>query len=133
MGAHTHTNLYNMVDAGGSRCLLQGASWQSGYFKLALMGRNIQVRFGLKVVLESWDWIDLGIATNYVWFIEAQNQEKIFTNQIKSSKNQMKLRLTYISQKLVVMPKNIQSQDSKTTFKQNLACIFLSVRANLLI
>ena len=115
MGAHTHTNLYNMVDAGGSRCLLQGASWQSGYFKLALMGRNIQVRFGLKVVLESWDWIDLGIATNYVWFIEAQNQEKIFTNQIKSSKNQMKLRVVYnwsnrgrtvsISQKLVVMAK----------------------------
>ena len=115
MGAHTHTHLYNMVDAGGSRCLLQGASWQSGYFKLALMGRNIQVRFGLKVVLESWDWIDLGIATNYVWFIEAQNQEKIFTNQIKSSKNQMKLRVVYnwsnrgrtvsISQKLVVMAK----------------------------
>ena len=33
--------------------------------------------------------------------------------------------------KLVVMPKNIQCQDSKTTFKQNLSCIFLSVRINL--
>ena len=28
------------------------------------------------------------------------------------------------------MPKNIQSQDSKTTFKQNLTCIFLSARVN---
>ena len=53
----------------------------------------------------------------------------------------MKLRVIYIwsnrgrtvsiSQKLVVMPKNIQSQDSKTTFKQNLTCIFLSARVNL--
>ena len=33
--------------------------------------------------------------------------------------------------KLVVMPKNIQSQHSKSTFKQNLTCIFLSVRVNL--
>ena len=29
------------------------------------------------------------------------------------------------------MHKNIQSQDSQTTFKPNLTCIFLSVRANL--
>ena len=40
-------------------------------------------------------------------------------------------RTVSISQKLVVMPKIIQSQDSKTTFKQNLTCIFLPVRANL--
>ena len=33
--------------------------------------------------------------------------------------------------KLVFMPKNIQSQHSKSTFKQNLTCIFLSVRVNL--
>ena len=33
--------------------------------------------------------------------------------------------------KLVVMPKNIQSQHSKSTFKQNPTCIFLSVRVNL--
>ena len=33
--------------------------------------------------------------------------------------------------KLVLMPKNIQSQHSKSTFKQNLTCIFLSVRVNL--
>ena len=33
--------------------------------------------------------------------------------------------------KLVVIPKNIQSQDSKTTFKQNIACIFLSAGVNL--
>ena len=36
-----------------------------------------------------------------------------------------------ISQKLVVLPKNIQSQDSKTTCKQNLTCISQPVRANL--
>ena len=29
------------------------------------------------------------------------------------------------------MPKNIQSQHSKSTIKQNLTCIFLSVRVNL--
>ena len=33
--------------------------------------------------------------------------------------------------KLINMPKNIQSQDSKTTFKQNLSFIFLSARVNL--
>ena len=33
--------------------------------------------------------------------------------------------------KLVVMPKNIQSQHSKSTFKQNLTCILLFVRVNL--
>ena len=38
-------------------------------------------------------------------------------------------RTVSISQKLVVMPKNIQSQHSKTTFQQNLTCIFLPVRA----
>ena len=57
------------------------------------------------------------------------------------SKNQMKLKVIYIwfnrgrtvsiLQKLVAMPKIIQSQDSKTTFKPNLICIFLSGRANL--
>ena len=36
-----------------------------------------------------------------------------------------------ISQKLVVIPKNIQSQVFKTIFKQNLTYIFLPVRANL--
>ena len=40
-------------------------------------------------------------------------------------------RTLSILQKLVEMPKIIQSQDSKTTFKQNLTCIFLPVRANL--
>ena len=33
--------------------------------------------------------------------------------------------------KLVIIAKNIQSQDSKTTFKQNITCIFLSARVNL--
>ena len=57
---------------------------------------------------------------------------------MKLSKNQMKPRVVCIwsnrgrtvsiSQKLVITPKNIQSQDSKTTFKQNLTCIFLPVR-----
>ena len=32
---------------------IQGPSWQSGYFKMALIGRNVQARFCLKVVLES--------------------------------------------------------------------------------
>ena len=36
-------------------------------FKLALMGRNMQVRFYLKIVLESWDWIFLGIKTSFLW------------------------------------------------------------------
>ena len=40
-------------------------------------------------------------------------------------------RIVSISQKLVVMLKIIRSQDCKTTFKQNLTCIFLPVRANL--
>ena len=54
--------------------------------------------------------------------------------------NQMKLRVIHIwsnrgrtvsfSQKLVVIPKNIQSQHFKTTFKQSLTCIILSVRLN---
>ena len=71
----------------------------------------------------------------------SESKEKLCKNLTKSSKNQMKLRVVYIwsnrgrtvsiSQKLVVMPKNIQSQDSQTTFKPNLTCIFLSVRANL--
>ena len=33
--------------------ILQGSSWQSIYFEMALTGRNMQVRFCLKVVLES--------------------------------------------------------------------------------
>ena len=71
----------------------------------------------------------------------SESKEKSGKNQMKLSKNQMKLRMIHIwsnrgrtvsiSQKLVVMPKNIQSQHSKTTFKQNLTCIFLSVRVNL--
>ena len=53
----------------------------------------------------------------------------------------MKLRVVYIwsnrgrtvsfSQKLVVLPKIPQSQDSQTTFKTNLTSIFLSAGANL--
>ena len=34
-------------------------------FKLTLADRNIQVRFCLKVVLESWDWIFLDITTSF--------------------------------------------------------------------
>ena len=66
----------------------------------------------------------------------------IQTSDKKFSKTQLKLRVPYIiwsnragsvsiSQKMVTLPKTIQSQDSKTTFKQNLPCIFLSVRASL--
>ena len=36
-----------------------------------------------------------------------------------------------ISQKLIVVPKNIQSRDSKTTFKPHMTCILLSVRLKL--
>ena len=39
-------------------------------------------------------------------------------------------RMVSILQKLVVMPKNKSPQDSKTTLKQNLTCIFVSVRVN---
>ena len=45
--------------------IVQGPSWQSVYFKLSLMDRNVQVRFCLKVVLEFWDWIILGIITSF--------------------------------------------------------------------
>ena len=65
--------------------------------------------------------------------------KKNMQNQTKLSKNQIKLRVVYIwsnrgptvsiSQKLAVKPKNIQSQNSKTIFKQNLTCIFLPIRA----
>ena len=46
--------------------LLQGVSYWSVPFKLTLADRNMQVRFCLKVVLESWDWIFLGITTNFL-------------------------------------------------------------------
>ena len=58
-------------------------------------------------------------------------------------KIKLKMRVTYIwsnrgcsvsiSWKLVVIPKIPQSQDFRNTFKQNLTCIFLSVRLNLLL
>ena len=58
-------------------------------------------------------------------------------------KTKLKMRVTYIwsnrgryvsiSWKLVVIPKIPQSQDFRTTFKQNLTCIFVSVRLNLLL
>ena len=35
---------------------IQGPSWQSVYFKLPLMDRNVQVRLCLKVSVYSWDW-----------------------------------------------------------------------------
>ena len=35
---------------------IQGPSWQSGYFKLTLTDRNMQVRFCLKVSVYSWGW-----------------------------------------------------------------------------
>ena len=70
----------------------------------------------------------------------SESKEKLCKNQTKLSKKQMKPsgiyiwfnrgRAVSISQKLVVMPKNIQSQDSENTFKQNLTCIFLSVKGN---
>ena len=35
--------------------LIQGQSWQTGFFELALRDRNMQVRFFWKVLLKSWD------------------------------------------------------------------------------
>ena len=46
------------------RQVLQGPSWQSEYFEMALVGRDMQVRFCLKIVFESGEWIFLGIATS---------------------------------------------------------------------
>ena len=61
----------------------------------------------------------------------------------KFSKNKSKLKVTYIwsnrgrsmsiSLKLVVILKIPQSQDFRTTFKQSLTCIFLSVTLYLLL
>ena len=45
--------------------LLQGVSYWSVPFKFTLADRNMKDRFCLKVVLESWDWIFLGIATSF--------------------------------------------------------------------
>ena len=45
--------------------VLQGQPTQSYKNKLGLKDRNMQVRFCLKVVLESWDLIFLGITTTF--------------------------------------------------------------------
>ena len=68
-------------------------------------------------------------------------KEWLSKNQTKLCKNQMKPRVIYIwsnrgctvniSQKLAAMPENIQFQNSKTTFKQNLTCI--SIKGNFIV
>ena len=48
-----------------SICTLQGVSYWSVPFELTLADRNMEVKFCLKVVLESWDWIFLGMTTSF--------------------------------------------------------------------
>ena len=48
-----------------AKIVLQGQPSQSYISKLALTDRNVQAKFCFKVVLESWDWIFLGITTSF--------------------------------------------------------------------
>ena len=45
-----------MIRKWNHRYIVQGPPWQSGYFKLALTDKNMQVRFCLKVSVYSWGW-----------------------------------------------------------------------------
>ena len=54
------TQIVSIFSSKGAKCwpgalpqVLQGPSWQTGFFELGLRDRNIQVRFCLKIVLKS--------------------------------------------------------------------------------
>ena len=47
------------------RIIVQGPSWQTGFFHLALTDRNTQVRFCLKVVLKFWDLRNFASTTSF--------------------------------------------------------------------
>ena len=58
---------------------IQGHHMQSELFATAFRDRNIQVRFGLKVVLECWDVEILALWTNfYDMFTQRPLYDKIF-------------------------------------------------------
>ena len=48
-----------------SQSIVQGQSWQTVFFKLALRDRNMQVRFFWKVFLKSWDLRNFASATSF--------------------------------------------------------------------
>ena len=71
----------------------------------------------------------LALSSQLLFPVATQNQKKHYAKiRQKMSKKQLKLKVIYnwsnrgctvcISQKLVGMPKNISSQDSKTTFNK---------------
>ena len=87
--------------------LLQVVPHWNVLYKLALTDKNMQVRFCLKVALEFWDCIFLGNAASFCGPIGG------------------------ISQKLVVTPKIYIISEFQNHLEQNLACVLLSVWANL--
>ena len=103
----------------------------------------------MKEVLKFWDMEIFDKTTSFhevpsVGPDVKQPQFRLFSREkvCKVRKKKLKLRVTYIwsnrwrsvgiSWKLVVMPKLSPFQNSRTTYKSNLTCIFLSVGLKLL-
>ena len=47
------------------RKAIQGPSWQTGFFELAMTGRNMKPRYFLKMVLKSWDLRNFASTTSF--------------------------------------------------------------------
>ena len=72
--------------------LCEGVSHWFVTFKLPLTDRNMQVRFCLKVVLESWDSIFLGITTSFCEILTVSPQlDQMWTTDILNHHHQFHL------------------------------------------
>ena len=127
---------------------LQGISYWNVFYDLTLTDKNMQARICLKVVLKSWD-LDIWVSStsfqknNISWPQQPPTEKVLKFNMIFHdstnffSKHQNKAEFKNLNDcwgqpillffKLVDETKISKPQDFRTTFKQILACIFVSV------
>ena len=82
--------------------LIQGQSWQTGFFELALRDRNVQVRFFWMVPLKSWDLRNFASATS---FCEIYTVRHLRSNLQTCKKNLGKKILNVTTVKLLLKNK----------------------------
>ena len=66
LGCMYHIHIYpeqKILKIGGHNCKLQGQSWQTVIFELALTDTNMQVRFYFKRIVKFWDVENFATAT----------------------------------------------------------------------
>ena len=125
---------------------VQGISLWTGLYELALTDRNMQVKSCLKMVLEVWDWGFLKctylvfkkvtsflapkwpILSLFCRIIHQRSKFLLISYTLSVGGCWGQPMLLFWKPRMYI--KNLSSQHSKTTFKQDFTYIFLSVRAN---